>query len=83
MSEETSDDDEDAYSDVTFNSSTSASTTHNPTGEDSRNSSLPPPVPGSNQFVSSSLSPRYTGHPEPHDGMPVDGYQRQQDSRGM
>ena len=46
MSEETSDDGEDAYSDVTYNSSTSASTTHNPTGEDSRNSSLHPPVPG-------------------------------------
>ena len=38
---------------------------------------------GSNQFVSSSLSPRYTGHLEPHDGMPVDGYQRVQDSQGM
>ena len=38
---------------------------------------------GSNQFVSSSLSPRHPGHPEPHGRMPVEGYQREQDSEGI
>lgn len=38
---------------------------------------------GSNQLVSSSLSPQHPGHLEPHGRMPVDSDQREQDSEGI